>query len=116
MVAAHTILGEGAIYHDVPTFWSEQYDLRIQSAGIAKDAEDIVVRGDLDRGPFSILYLRDGRMIAIDTVNNSRDFLCARKLIGARAPIDHTRAATCRYHSKPSPSHGRGQRSRGLHS
>lgn len=92
VVAAHTILGEGAIYHDVPTFWSEQYDLRMQSAGIAKDAEDIVVRGDLDRGPFSILYLRDGRMIAIDTVNNSRDFLCARKLIGARAPIDRTRA------------------------
>lgn len=88
VVAAQTILGEANVYQDVPTFWSEQYDLRMQSAGIARDADDFVVRGDLDRGEFSVVYLREGRMIAIDTVNNSPEFLAARKLIGTRASVD----------------------------
>ena len=89
-VAARTILGQDRVYQDVPTFWSEQYDLRMQSAGIARDADDYVVRGDLDHSPFSIVYLRAGRMIAIDTVNNSREFMAARKLISTRASIDRS--------------------------
>lgn len=87
-VAALTIMGETRVYQDVPTFWSEQYDLRLQSAGIARDADDFVVRGDLEHGPFSIIYLREGRMIAVDCVNNSREFMAARKLIGTRASLD----------------------------
>lgn len=87
-VAALTIMGETRVYQDVPTFWSEQYDLRLQSAGIARDADDFVVRGDLEQGPFSIIYLREGRMIAVDCVNNSREFMAARKLIGTRASLD----------------------------
>jgi 3-phenylpropionate/trans-cinnamate dioxygenase ferredoxin reductase subunit len=89
-VAALTIMGETRVYQDVPTFWSEQYDIRLQSAGIARDADDFVVRGDLDLGPFSIVYLREGRMIAVDCVNNAREFMAARKLIGTRASLDRT--------------------------
>lgn len=87
-IAALTIIGETRVYQDVPTFWSEQYDLRLQSAGIARDADDFVVRGDLEQGPFSIIYLREGRMIAVDCVNNAREFMAARKLIGTRASLD----------------------------
>ncbi|MBC2660169.1 FAD-dependent oxidoreductase [Novosphingobium flavum] len=86
--AALTILGQAQAYQDVPTFWSEQYDLRMQSAGIAKDADDMVIRGDIRQGPFSVVYLREGRMIAIDAVNNAREFMAARKLIHCRTTID----------------------------
>lgn len=92
-IAADTILGRAASYHDVPAFWSEQYDLRLQSAGIARDADDLVVRGDTSAGPFSVVYLREGRIIAIDAINAPREFIAARRLIAERASLDRQRLA-----------------------
>lgn len=92
-IAAETILGRVAAYQDVPAFWSDQYDFRLQSAGIAKDADDMVVRGDPDEGPFSVVYLREGRVISIDAVNAPRDFIAARKLIANRTVPDRHRLA-----------------------
>ena len=87
-IAASTILGLGSSYHDVPAFWSEQYDLRLQSAGIARDADDLVVRGDTGEGSFSVVYMREGRIIAIDAINAPREFMAARRLIAERVNID----------------------------
>lgn len=87
-IAADQIMGHATSYQDVPAFWSEQYDVRLQSAGIARDADDLVVRGDLENGPFSIIYLREGRIIAIDALNSAREFMRARQLIAARARLD----------------------------
>lgn len=92
-IAADTIMGLASSYHDVPAFWSEQYDMRLQSAGIARDADDLVVRGDTRAGPFSVVYLRDGRIIAIDAINSPREFIAARRLIADRASIDRDRLA-----------------------
>ncbi len=92
-IAADTIIGQASSYHDVPAFWSEQYDVRLQSAGIARDADDLVVRGDTRAGPFSVVYLRDGRIIAIDAVNAPREFIAARRLIAERASLDRNRLA-----------------------
>ena len=95
-IAADTILGRASSYHDVPAFWSEQYDLRLQSAGIARDADDLVVRGDTDTGPFSVVYLREGRIIAIDAINAPREFIAARRLIAECASLDRQRLADAR--------------------
>ena len=92
-IAADTILGRAASYHDVPAFWSEQYAFRLQSAGIARDADDLVVRGDTAQGPFSVVYLREGRIIAIDAINAPREFIAARRLIAERASLDRMRLA-----------------------
>jgi len=92
-IAADTILGRSSSYHDVPAFWSEQYDMRLQSAGIARDADDLVVRGDTGEGPFSVVYLREGRIIAIDAINAPREFIAARRLIAERASLDRDRLA-----------------------
>ena len=92
-IAADRIMGQSTSYQDVPAFWSEQYDVRLQSAGIARDADDLVVRGDLENGPFSIIYLREGRIIAIDALNSAREFMRARQLIAARALLDNTHLA-----------------------
>lgn len=89
-MAAETIMGRAATYTNVPTFWSEQYDLRLQSAGIARVADDVVVRGDLGDRSFSVAYLLDGRLIAIDAVNAPRDFMMARRLIGEAASVDRS--------------------------
>ncbi|MEN9924829.1 MAG: hypothetical protein RL268_955 [Pseudomonadota bacterium] len=90
-IAADTILGRAASYQDVPAFWSEQYTFRLQSAGIARDADDLVVRGDTAQGTFSVVYLREGRIIAIDAINAPREFMAARRLIAERASLDRQR-------------------------
>jgi 3-phenylpropionate/trans-cinnamate dioxygenase ferredoxin reductase subunit len=92
-IAADTILGRASSYHDVPAFWSDQYDFRLQSAGIAREADDMVVRGDTDEGPFSVVYLREGRIIAIDAINAPREFIAARRLIAEGASLDRDRLA-----------------------
>lgn len=87
-IAAETIMGRAATYTDVPTFWSEQYDIRLQSAGIARDADDVVIRGDMRDPSFCVAYLLEGRLIAIDAVNAPREFMKARRLIAEAARVD----------------------------
>lgn len=86
--AADTIMGNIGIYHEVPTFWSEQYDLRLQTAGLSKDADDIVVRGTAENGPLTVIYLQEGRIVAVDAINAPRDFMAARSLIRNRVRPD----------------------------
>lgn len=87
MVAAKVILGQEARYRAVPWFWSEQYDLRLQTVGLSRGHDETVVRGDPDRRSFSIVYLRRGKVIAADCVNATKDFVQARALIEARARV-----------------------------
>jgi len=84
--AASAVLGKATGRHAVPWFWSEQYDLRVQMAGLSRDYDDCIVRGAPTSGSFSVLYVRDQRLIAADCVNAPRDFAQARALIlnGAR--------------------------------
>lgn len=85
-IAADVIMDGGIPYAQVPTFWSQQYDLRLQSAGLCLDADDIIVRGETGKTPYCAIYTRKGQVIAIDAINAPRDFMAARKLIqqGAR--------------------------------
>ncbi len=92
-VAAETIMGRAVTYADVPTFWSEQYDIRLQSAGIARDADDVVIRGDMRDPSFCVAYLLNGRLIAIDAVNAPREFMKARRLIAEAARVDRAMLA-----------------------
>ncbi|WP_322049554.1 NAD(P)/FAD-dependent oxidoreductase [Paraburkholderia sp. J67] len=66
----------------VPWFWSMQYDLRLQMAGLSSGYDDVVVRGDPASRAFSIAYLRDGVLIAIDAINAVKDFVQGRAAIG----------------------------------
>ncbi|WP_417595080.1 NAD(P)/FAD-dependent oxidoreductase [Parasphingorhabdus sp.] len=79
--AADLIIGEISPYAQVPTFWSQQYDLRLQSAGLNIDADDIIIRGAKGSTPFCAIYTRKGQVIAIDAINAPRDFMAARRLI-----------------------------------
>lgn len=86
--AAANICGDPAQYTQVPWFWSDQYDLKLQIAGLSQGHDQAVLRGDPDDRSFSCAYLREGRLIAVDAVNRPRDFLQAKQLIADHAMMD----------------------------
>lgn len=78
-VVARRLCGEDAVYAPLPWFWSDQYDLRLQSVGLATGADGSIVRSNANS--HSIWHHRDGRIIALDTINASRDHMLARKVL-----------------------------------
>lgn len=85
--AARTICGNPQPYHALPWFWSNQYDLKLQTAGLSHGFNAAVLRGDPSSRSFSVIYLKDGRIIAVDCVNQMKDYVQARKLIEEGADI-----------------------------
>ncbi|MEJ2274965.1 MAG: FAD-dependent oxidoreductase [Woeseiaceae bacterium] len=86
--AALNICGRDTAYCEVPWFWSDQYDLKLQIAGLSDGYDDVVIRGNPAERAFSCVYLRDGRVIATDAINAPRDFVHSKQLIAAGASLD----------------------------
>jgi 3-phenylpropionate/trans-cinnamate dioxygenase ferredoxin reductase component len=82
---ARAILGQPQPYHAFPWFWSNQYDLRLQTAGLSVGYDATVVRGDPEQRSFSVVYLKGGKLVALDCVNAVKDYVQGRKLIEAGA-------------------------------
>jgi 3-phenylpropionate/trans-cinnamate dioxygenase ferredoxin reductase component len=89
---AQAILGEARPYAEVPWFWSDQYDLKLQIAGIFGPEVEIVLRGEPASRSFSCLHLANDRLLAIDAINRGADFLAAQRLIGDGTRLDLARA------------------------
>jgi 3-phenylpropionate/trans-cinnamate dioxygenase ferredoxin reductase component len=87
-VAAKAICGVPQAYQATPWFWSNQYDLKLQTIGLSSGYEATVLRGDPAARSFSVIYLKQGRVIALDCVNMVKDYVQGRKLVEARAVID----------------------------
>jgi len=85
--AARAICGEPQPYEAVPWFWSNQYDLRLQTVGLNLGHDATVLRGDPASRSFSVVYLKGGQVVALDCVNKTRDYAQGRKLVEARATI-----------------------------
>lgn len=79
--AAKAICGKSQAYDAIPWFWSNQYDLKLQTVGLNLGHDTAVVRGSLAERSFSVAYLKGERLIAIDCVNSVKDYVQARKLI-----------------------------------
>jgi 3-phenylpropionate/trans-cinnamate dioxygenase ferredoxin reductase component len=78
---AKVLTGAPEAYHEVPWFWSNQYDLRLQTVGLSIGYDHDIVRGDPQARSFSVIYLRQGRVIALDCVNATKDYVQGRKLV-----------------------------------
>jgi 3-phenylpropionate/trans-cinnamate dioxygenase ferredoxin reductase subunit len=78
---ARTIAGQPERYGALPWFWSDQFDLRLQTAGLSHGHDTAITRGDPTTRSFSVIYLRAGKVIALDCVNAARDFVSGRMLI-----------------------------------
>ncbi|MBT0668156.1 FAD-dependent oxidoreductase [Novosphingobium profundi] len=85
---AKGICGAERAYKAFPWFWSNQYDLKLQTAGINAGYDSTVVRGDATRQSFSVVYLKDGKVVALDCVNMVKDFVQGRKLVESGAVVD----------------------------
>jgi 3-phenylpropionate/trans-cinnamate dioxygenase ferredoxin reductase subunit len=85
--AARAICGDPQPYQAVPWFWSNQYDLRLQTVGLNIGHDATVLRGDPAERSFSVVYLRGGQVIALDCVNRTKDYAQGRKLVEARATL-----------------------------
>ena len=92
-VVAKTIAGFDVSYDSVPWFWSNQYDLRLQTVGLSIGHDDTVVRGDPATRSFSVIYLKEGRVIALDCVNMTRDYVQGRSLVIDRRLVDRVALA-----------------------
>ena len=86
-VAAAALNGKPKPDTDVPTFWSEQYDLRLQIVGLSQGYDDIVVRGDPGERAFALFYLKEGVLVAVDAINKPMEFMHCRRLIADRARV-----------------------------
>ena len=93
-VIAGAACGKEMSYNTVPWFWSEQYDLMLQIAGLSQGYDEIITRGDPGNGrSFAAFYLRAGRVIAVDAVNRPQEFMFTKKLIPAQKTVDKLKLA-----------------------
>lgn len=90
-VAAANIAGNAATYDALPWFWSDQYEIKLQSAGLVMDYNHFLIRGDIhnsDGNGFSVLYFRDDRLVAADCINRAKEFIACKKLITERSALN----------------------------
>ncbi len=87
-VVARLLTGQEAHYDAVPWFWSNQYDLKLQTVGLSIGHDATVLRGDPAARAFSVIYLRQGRVIALDCVNATRDYVQGKRLVAERMVVD----------------------------
>lgn len=86
--AAAAIVGRAAPAPEVPWFWSDQYDVKLQIAGLPFDADRQVVRGDPASGGFAVFHLSGDQIVCVEAVNAPAEFMGGRLLIGKGTPVD----------------------------
>ena len=93
-VIAGAACGKETSYNSVPWFWSDQYDLMLQIAGLSQGYDEIITRGDPENTrSFAAFYLKSGRVIAVDAINKPQEFMFSKKLIPARKLVDKSKLA-----------------------
>ncbi|MBX2846812.1 MAG: FAD-dependent oxidoreductase [Acidiferrobacterales bacterium] len=79
--AALAICGNRVAYNQLPWFWSDQYDIKLQTAGLLQGYDEAIVNGDIKENKFSVAYMKNDKMIALDAINSPAEFMKAKKLI-----------------------------------
>jgi 3-phenylpropionate/trans-cinnamate dioxygenase ferredoxin reductase subunit len=92
-VAAVNMCGGQARHGHVPWFWSDQYDLKLQIAGLSQGYEEAVLRGNMESGSFALYYLAQGGLLAVDAVNSPRDFMTGKRWIAEGKRPDPSKLA-----------------------
>ena len=88
--AAATLCGKERVYNSVPWFWSDQYDLKLKMVGLSQGYDELVMRGAPESRSFSAFYLKDGVMLAADTVSRPQEFMLAKRFVGEKIPVRAT--------------------------
>ena len=80
-------MGEPIAYDSVPWFWSDQYDLKFQIAGLSQDSDLIVIRGNKEESKFSVCHFKENKLCAVECVNDQKTFMLGKKLIETKSDI-----------------------------
>ena len=88
---AASIIGEKTAYNQVPWFWSDQYETKLQIVGLLDGYDDIIIRGDTEKQSFAVFYTKENVIIASDCVNRPSEHMMSRKLISNKVLIDKDR-------------------------
>lgn len=99
-IAAANILGKRELYSEAPWFWSEQYECRLQMAGIPRVGDDHVLRGNTETGGLSVFSLADNRLHAVQSVNSPRDYMVGRQLVTQQQAVSADRLGDEKYNLK----------------
>lgn len=91
--AALAMIGKRTPYGEVPWFWSDQYDLKLQSAGVPRGHDEMVTRGDPAKRRFAVFYLRGGQVLAVEAVNAAPEFIFGKRMIAERKQVAAARLA-----------------------
>lgn len=92
-VAAANLVGRAVVYSEVPWFWSDQFDIKLQMVGLASGYNDIVVRGRRETAEFSVFYFDNNTLLAVDSVNRPADHMAGRKLLSSGVQVSPDMAA-----------------------
>lgn len=93
-VVAKTICGKQEEYDEIPWFWSDQYDLKLQIAGLSSGYDNLIVRGDLKQGrKIAVFYFKGQTLLAVDAVNSPQEFMFGKRALAQGLPLDLERLA-----------------------
>jgi 3-phenylpropionate/trans-cinnamate dioxygenase ferredoxin reductase component len=98
--AAATLCDHERRYSQIPWFWSDQYDLKLQMVGVPVGHDAEIVRGDIASAAFSVFYFKGGSLQAVDSVNRAPDHMLARRFLAARTPLTEAQAANPQFDLK----------------
>lgn len=84
---ASSIMGLKEPYNQVPWFWSDQYDHKLQIVGLSGDHDEVIMRGSKSEQSFLLFYLKDKEIIAVNAINSSKEFLISKKLVANKVRI-----------------------------
>ena len=86
-IVSSSIMGEPIPYDSVPWFWSDQYDLKLQIAGLTQDSDLIVIRGNKEESKFSVCHFKENKLSAVECINDQKTFMLGKKLIETQSNI-----------------------------
>ncbi len=84
---AFSVMNNPMEYNQVPWFWSDQYDHKLQIVGLSGDHDAVTMRGNVNDAKFMLFYTKDEELIAVDAINNPKEFLISRKLVANKVKI-----------------------------
>ncbi|MBT5891648.1 MAG: FAD-dependent oxidoreductase [Chromatiales bacterium] len=85
---ACTICGEPVEYAQIPWFWSDQYDIKLQIVGLSEGYDTVILRGEPASKHFAAFYLKGNKLLSVDAINSAREFMLAKKLLAKGAELD----------------------------
>jgi 3-phenylpropionate/trans-cinnamate dioxygenase ferredoxin reductase subunit len=100
-IAAKTLCGKLEAYNALPWFWSDQYDLKLQIAGLSQGFDQVVIRGDSENSrSFAAFYFSKGKFIAVDAINRPKEFMMSKRVLSSAQAVDPIKLADDTIHIK----------------